>query len=97
VTVTNPDSQSASITMNPTPSISNALFPSGPAAGGGLFFIQGQNLALATVTIGGVPATITAQGATFITVTAPPGTPGPATVIVMNAVGCMATTTYTYL
>ena len=45
----------------------------------------------------GVPMTnITTQTQTEITGTTPPGTPGPALVVVYNAMGCLTTVNYTY-
>jgi len=94
--VTNPGGTPVVADLNPTPIISLIPFASGPAAGGGLFLISGRQLLGATVTIGGNPITVTAQSNTSIFGSAPPGTPGPAAIVVSNALNCQATGTYTY-
>ena len=98
VQVTNPDGQSASSGVNPGPQISNVLFGMGPAAGGGTFYVLGNDLTGATVTVGGVPATVTTTTLTVITAVAPPGTLGPADVVVTSPQGCTTTAAgaYTY-
>ncbi|MFY9341423.1 MAG: DUF1028 domain-containing protein [Planctomycetota bacterium] len=83
--------------INATPVILSVPFSSGPAAGGSLFLITGQNLAGTTVTFNGTPMTITTQSATVIVGNVPPGTPGPATVVVSNPNGCQAAAPFTYL
>lgn len=61
---------------------------SGPVAGGTSVALTGTGLAGATpVTFGVAPATITADTDTEITVTAPPGTAGPAEIVVTLADG----------
>ena len=57
----------------------SSLSPSeGPAAGGTSVTIDGTNLSSASsVTFGGRPGTVTADSATSISVTAPPGSAGP--------------------
>ena len=98
LTITNVDAQSTSAIMNPTPVITNALFAAGTSAGGALFLVQGTGLGNATVTIGGNPVTnIISQSGVFITMSTPPGSPGPAIVVVTTPAGCQTTTTYTYL
>jgi hypothetical protein len=59
--------------------------------------VSGQHLLGATVTFNGVPMSVTSQAFTVIVGTTPPGTPGPATVVISNAVGCQTIRTYTYL
>lgn len=93
----NPGGQPVQATFNATPVITNMPYTSGPAAGGALFILGGQHLAGATVTFNGQPMNITSQGATVIVGTTPPGTPGPATVEVRNANGCLVQRPYTYL
>ena len=88
---------SAFAPANPTPAISNVPFTSGPAAGGNNLVLVGSNFLGTTVSIAGTPMTITTQSATVIFATVPPGSVGPATVVVQNANGCQTTTTYTYL
>nr|WP_321508492.1 IPT/TIG domain-containing protein [uncultured Methanoregula sp.] len=71
---------------------------SGPLAAGTLVNITGTNLAGATsVTFGGIVATINANTATAINMTAPAGSAGagPVTVLVTTPAGT-ATTSYTY-
>jgi IPT/TIG domain-containing protein len=61
---------------------------SGSTAGGTPVTIKGTGFGTTpadnTVTIGGGPATVTAASATSLTVTTPPGTAGPAPVVVTN-------------
>ncbi len=82
--------------VNGTPVITQMPFASGPAAGGTFFLIVGQFLAGTTVTFDGVPMNVTSQTATAVVGTTPPGTPGPATVLVQNPNGCQTTGTFTY-
>lgn len=82
--------------VNPTPAITSMPYTSGPAAGGTFFILVGQNLLQTTVTFNGVPMNITNQTATAVVGTTPPGTPGPATVLVRNPNGCQTTGTFTY-
>ncbi|HEY5658709.1 MAG TPA: IPT/TIG domain-containing protein, partial [Myxococcota bacterium] len=97
VEVTNVGSTSVPILMNGTPTISSFPLSAGPAAGGNLFVVTGQNLLGTTVTFNGVPVTtITSQSNTLIVGQTPPGTPGPAPVVIFNILGCAATTSYTY-
>lgn len=93
----NPGGSLVSTPINPTPTIFNLPISVGSSAGGGTFFVVGDYLLGATVTIGGNPMNITTQSAGVIVGTAPPGTPGPAAVVVTNANGCQAVGTYTYL
>ena len=85
------------VSRNGTPVITSMPFTSGNAAGGVLFALTGQHLAGCTVTFNGVPMNITNQNATSIVGTTPPGTPGPATVVVRNVLGCQTQRIYTYL
>jgi hypothetical protein len=96
ITLVNLGGLSVTRAINPTPIILSIPFASGPAAGGALFLITGQNLLGTTVTFNGVPMPIQSQGATSIVGHTPPGTPGPAQVVVQNVNGCQATTNYTY-
>lgn len=95
--VANAGSATVQTSFNPTPTITSLVLLSGPASGGAQFILFGQNLLGAAVTIGGAPITVTAQTATVIAGTTPPGTPGPAQVVVRNPAGCQSTSTYTYL
>jgi hypothetical protein len=96
--LTNPDGQSQSSMLNPTPIVTNTILGQGSSAGGAVFIIQGAGFALGTVvTIGGAPATVLSAGAAVLTVNTPPGTPGVAPVIITTAGGCTTSTTYTYL
>lgn len=83
--------------VNPTPVLNSVPITSGPAAGGNNIVLIGTGMAGATVTIGGVPMVITTQTASVIFAVVPPGSVGPATVVVQNANGCQVSTTYTYL
>ncbi len=98
VVVTNPDGASSTGTLNPTPNVTNAISPQGPAAGGALFTMVGSGFSPnTTVTIGGAPATVILSVSGLLRVTTPPGTPGPAEVLITTDGGCSTTTTYTYL
>ena len=89
----------ASVTrvLNGTPVVTSMPFTSGTAAGGVLFALTGQHLGGCSVTFNGVPMIITNQNATSIVGNTPPGTPGPATVVVRNVLGCQTQRIYTYL
>lgn len=96
-TVTNPDNQTASIDVNPNPVINQVVPASGPAAGGGTFFLIGSNfLPGSSVTVGGVIATTVFSGTGAVAVTAPPGAPGTVSVTVTTPAGCTASANYTY-
>lgn len=95
--LTNLGGTPVSRTLNATPTVSSLPFPTGTAAGGALFAVVGTNLTGCTVTIGGAPLTVTNQNATSIVGTTPPGTVGPAPVVVRNALGCQVVRSYTYL
>ncbi len=95
--LTNLGGGSAQRLVNATPFIVSTPFTSGPAAGGSLYIVTGQNLLGTTVTFNGVPMTITSSNATVIVGNTPPGTAGPATVVVSNANGCQDMTNFTYL
>ena len=94
--VGNPGGLSDSVVFNGTPTITNLPISSGPAAGGNNVFIIGHNFEGATVTLGGVTLTPFSQSATTILATVPPGTPGPAPIVVTSPTGCQGTATYTY-
>jgi len=95
--ITNPDGNTVSATLNPTPVVTNTLLGSGPAAGGAIFLVQGTGFAPGTtVTIGGAPANVIGASALAVTMNTPPGTPGVATVIITTPGGCTAQTTYVY-
>ncbi len=91
VTVTNPDTQSATLTngytyVAPPPSITTVSPSSGPTAGGTWITITGSDFQFgATVTIGGSAATsVTVFAPTTIYCTTPAGTAGAASVTVTN-------------
>ncbi len=95
--VANVGSAAATGTMNRTPVVGSVPFTQGPAAGGALFVVSGDNLLFSTVTFNGVPMTnVTNQTNTAIAGTTPPGVPGPAVVVIRNVAGCQTTTSYTY-
>ena len=98
VVVQNPDGQSATAAINATPVVTQVLLGSGSAAGNQTFLVLGTGFAPGTtVTVGGAPALV--QSVTFgvLTLRTPPGTPGPAPVVITTPGGCQATTSYTYL
>ena len=92
----NPGGSSDATPLNGSPTITNLPFSSGPAAGGNTFIVIGQNLAGCTVTVGGSPLVPIAQTAVSIVGSAPPGSPGPAAVVITSPSGCQTTGTYTY-
>jgi Concanavalin A-like lectin/glucanases superfamily/IPT/TIG domain len=96
--VTLPDTQSATLNgVNPAPTITNVIGPPGVPSGGSSFFILGTSFHPGTtVTVGGAPAAIVSLSTTAILATAPPGTTGPAQLLVTSAAGCGATSVYFY-
>ena len=97
LTLTNLNGLNTSAALNVTPTIASTILDAGPASGGSLFVIQGTGFSPGTtVTIGGTPTMLTIQS-TVILVQTPPGTPGPAQVVLTTPGGCTATTTYFYL
>jgi hypothetical protein len=98
VALRNPDGNTVSRPLNPTPTVTGTLLGSGSAAGNAIFVIQGTGFAAGTVvTIGGQPAPVQSVSNTALTVRTPPGTPGVATVVLTTPGGCSAQTSYTYL
>src|SRR5436190_8433850 len=92
VSVTNPDTQSATLAnaftyIAPAPTVSGVSPASGAAAGGTLLTISGTGFAAgATVTVGGTAATgVTVVSGTTITATAPAHASGSVSVTVTNA------------
>ena len=76
-----------------SPSIDSVTPTSGPSAGGTSVTLDGHNLGSATsVTVGGSSALVTADSATSLSVTTPPGTPGPADVVVTTPDGTVTDT-----
>ncbi len=74
------------------PSVSSVAPASGPLSGGTSVVISGANLGSATaVDFGGTPATVTADSASSITATAPPGATGTVDVTVTTPDGTSAT------
>lgn len=97
LTVANPDGQSATFAINPSPTITSVTNGSGPAAGNQAFLVHGVGFAPGTTaTVGGAPATMLGATATVLTMLTPPGTPGPAAIVVTTPGGCTASATYTY-
>jgi Concanavalin A-like lectin/glucanases superfamily/IPT/TIG domain len=97
VVVATPASQTQSTPWNPAPTITSTSGASGPATGGSSFFILGMNFHLGTtVTVGGTNAIILGSSPTSLFVQAPPGTPGPAPIVVSSITGCTASSTYNY-
>lgn len=96
--VRNPDGAQATAPFNPTPTITSQINASGPAAGGTQYIVIGTGMAPGTtMTIGGVPATVTQSAATVLIVLTPPGTPGPSPVVITTPGGCTVNSTFTYL
>ena len=96
--LTNPDGQSQSWMLNPTPIVTNTVLGQGSSAGGAIFIVQGTGFAPGTMaTIGGAAATVLSASATVLTISTPSGTPGVAPVVLTTPGGCTASTTYTYL
>ncbi|MCB9885467.1 MAG: IPT/TIG domain-containing protein [Planctomycetes bacterium] len=96
-TLRNPDGQTASGPLNPTPVVNSTALNSGPAAGNALFFVIGSGFAPGTtVTIGGNPAIVSSTTISALSLRTPPGAVGPATVVITTPGGCTVTTTYTY-
>lgn len=79
VTVTGPGTPA--IVPMPTFNI-NGLLPLCIPTGGGTITINGQNFAGATVTVGGVSATVTASSGTQLTITVPPLPAGVQSVVI---------------
>ena len=98
VILANPDGQSATTALNPSPVVTNTILGSGSSAGGSLFIVQGTGFAPGmTVTIGGVPASVNSVTSFVVTLNTPPGSPGVAPVLLTTPGGCTTSTTYTYL
>jgi uncharacterized Ntn-hydrolase superfamily protein len=96
LTVQNLGSTSATRPINPTPVVVSST-PSGLSAGGTQLLFTGNYLLGTTVTLNGVPVTITSQYNAAIFAVLPPGTPGPATFVIRNPNGCQTTRPFTYL
>ncbi|MFY9345828.1 MAG: IPT/TIG domain-containing protein [Planctomycetota bacterium] len=96
--VRNPDFAQATAAFNPTPTIINQINTSGPSAGGTTYIVIGTGMAVGTtMTIGGIPATVSSASATAIVVITPPNTPGPKPVVITTPGGCTVNSTFTYL
>jgi Concanavalin A-like lectin/glucanases superfamily/IPT/TIG domain len=93
-----PDLQTATLNgVNPAPTITNVIGPPGVPSGGSSFFILGTSFHPGTtVMVGGAPAAIVSLSTTAILATSPPGTTGPAQLLVTSAAGCGATSVYFY-
>lgn len=106
VTVENPDGQRSTLPSAlrfdaepppppppPAPLALDAVAPAaGPEGGGTVLTLTGAGFdASASVTVGGVPATVTASGAGALTAVAPPHAPGRVDVAVANPGGASAT------
>ncbi|MFM1872555.1 MAG: hypothetical protein RL398_1977 [Planctomycetota bacterium] len=92
----NPGTSAVSRVINGTPLVLSMPFVNGPAAGGALFVITGQNLGGTTVTFNGAPLAISSQNTTSVVGNTPPGSPGQVVVRIRNQNGCETTRTYTY-
>ena len=102
VVVTNPESQPASRPgafkyVTDGPAITHVLPRAGSVAGDTPVTIVGSGFSAgATVTFGGVPATVLTTAPELITVRTPAGTAGPASVLVRNADGVNTTAVDAY-
>jgi subtilisin family serine protease len=98
VVVTNPDLQSASTLLQPSPVLTGTQNIGGtPAAGGTILILNGQFFAVGTtVTVGGTPMPLVFASTTSLSGTLPPGTPGPAAIVITTPAGCVATGSITY-
>ena len=97
VQLTNPDGQSATIALQSFV-VGAPIVAGGPASGGNFTAIPCQPTSPGmTVTVGGVSAPVFNTINIFVVIQLPPGSPGPAQVVVTDAFGCTGTTTYTYL
>jgi hypothetical protein len=98
VSVTGTTSASTTYTYINDPTITGISPTSGLTTGGTPVTISGTNLTNATVTIGGVSVSnLMVVSSTQITCTTPPGTAGPASLIVSVTGTTSASTTYTYI
>ena len=96
--VVHPDGAFAQAPFNATPTVTSQPTTSGSAAGGSTYIVIGTGFAVGTtVTIGGNPANVSSVSATLIIATTPPGTPGPAPVVITTPGGCTVNASFTYL
>jgi hypothetical protein len=96
--VRNPDGSQATVPFNPVPTITSQVNTSGPQSGGTTYIVIGNGFAAGTtVTIGGNAATVTTANPSIVICTTPPGSPGPATVVITTPGGCSVNSTFTYL
>ncbi len=97
-TVSLPDGQSTSAAYNPVPTALLYFNGSGPASGGGQFFIVGSGfLPGTTVSVGGAPATLLSTTTTVLLCAAPSGVVGNAPITVTSPGGCAAANVGTYI
>ena len=79
---------SAADSNQPAPVINDVQPASAPSTGAAVLAVSGENfIEGATVSVGGIPATVLGISGTAITVVAPANTPGPARVVVANPDG----------
>lgn len=96
--VTNPDGAAAVRAFNPLPTIGSTLNSSGSASGGTSMVVLGTGFAPGTtVTVNGVPATVTSSQPTVVVFVTPPNPAGPRPVVLTTPGGCTVNTTFTYL
>jgi len=96
--VTNPDGAAAVRAFNPVPTITSTVNNSGTASGGTSMVVLGTGFAPGTtVTVNGVPATVTSIAATLVVFVTPPNPAGPRPVVLTTPGGCTVNTTFTYL
>ncbi|MFN0277350.1 MAG: choice-of-anchor V domain-containing protein [Pyrinomonadaceae bacterium] len=86
------------VTIGPTPTVTDISPNSGPTVGGNAATITGTNfISPASVTIGGNPGlNVIIVNSTTLTVTVPAGTTGPANVVVTTPNGASNSVFYTY-
>jgi len=100
VTVTTPGGTSAQVltyTYVAAPTVTSLLPANGPTSGGTTVTITGTDLSAATVTLGGVPVTTSANTATSIEFTTGPKASGTYAVDVTTVGGAVSAGSFTYL
>lgn len=95
--VTNPDGQTASAAINPTPAVTRVFPASGPAAGGTSVLFIGSGFSAGTVVqLGGVSLPLTLAQPNAVRVTTPAHPAGPATFTITTPGGCVTTASFTF-
>lgn len=95
--VLNPDLSFADTLINPIPTIVTENNTTGSVAGNTIYVATGVGFAPgSTMTVGGVAANVLASTATSMVARTPPGTVGPAMIVITTPAGCQVTSTFTY-